>query len=206
MVIKKKADPHLEIKKKVQEWLPVIDIQKSMIVTHDSLVGALRVQPLNIALKSKNEIRSILQGLTGSYNGLLDNLQILVLPRPVDLDNYIGVFENLTREQSNLLKRKLINQYLNYVRELIASGEATEKRFYVLMSEKKGKYALVDLGKKLEILEESFIDTGLTVSRCSDRELTDLLFTFANSSVSAFEREPDELNSIFYNITYNGVG
>lgn len=202
---KKKDSPQKETKKKVQEWLPVIDIQKNVIVTSDSLVGALRIQPLNILLKSNNEIKSIIQGITGAYNGIFDNIQILALPRPVDLDNYIRMVEGFTRDQNNFLKRKLINQYLNYVRELVASGEATEKRFYILMSEKKGKYALIDLGKKLEILQESFIDAGLTASRCNDRELIDLLFTFSNSSVSAFEREPEELNSIFYNLTYGGV-
>lgn len=187
----------------VQEWLPVIDIQKNFIITNETIVGVLRVWPINIHLKSLSETKRILQGLTGAYNSFQDSVQIICLDRPVDLDNYIRYVENLSKEQNNLLKRKLLNQYLNYVQELIASGEAIEKRFYILMSEKKGKYAVKDLQKRLEMLEESLVDVGLNIKRCNDRDLIDLLFTFSNPGVSAFEKEPDNLNNnIFYNITF----
>ncbi len=204
--LKKKTaeEPAVEndLKRKAQEWLPVEDVVNKLIFTDPALVGALRVQPLNINLKSKNEKRRIFNAITGAYNGLLEKIQIICIPRPVDLDGYIVGLEKKQREQNNLSKRRLLNLYLSYVRDLVSSGEVTEERFYLLVPEKKGKYAEQDLKQRMESLQEAFERAGLEVYRGNDREITDLLFTFSNWNVSAFEREPQDLrNPILHNWT-----
>ena len=187
-------------RKIVQEWLPINDIHKYYAVTNETLIGVLQVQPININLKSLTETRSILKALTGAFNGLQDNIQILCISRPVDLDNYIHNTENRITNQINILKRKLLKQYLNYVRELVASGEATEERFYILLSEKKGKYAEIDLKKRLDFLQESFIDAGLNTSICNEKNIIDLAFIFSNSNIAAYERTNEF--GLLYNITH----
>jgi len=203
---KKKSIPGEETKNKVrkivQEWLPVEDVQKNLIITRTSVVGVLRVEPLNIHLKSEGEKKRIIQAITGAFNSLTEPIQIICLSRPVDLDNYLRSLEAMIREQSSLFRRKILNQYLSYVRQLVASGEATEERFYILAAEKKGKYAVQDIRQKISDLKDAFERAGLEVSHCNDREITDLLFTFSNSEVSAFEREPDDLkNPVLFNVT-----
>lgn len=188
MFFKKTMNFETDDKALVQQWLPIKDIKKGFIITENTYVGVLRVLPINIHLKAKNEVKRILQSMVGTLNGWQDNMQVLALPRPVDLDGYLRLIESQRKEQTNMIKRKLLSQYLNYTRELVASGEATEQRFYIIVVEPIGKYAFEDLTKKLDFLEESLVEAGLITYKCGDTDLIDLVYTFFSPNTVAFEK------------------
>lgn len=96
---KKPVTPEQLKKKAAQDWLPFQDITSSFIYRRDGeLVAVLRVEPLNITLKSETEKKRIITAMHEALNGQLEPIQIFCLPRPVDLDTYLERLQKQARE------------------------------------------------------------------------------------------------------------
>lgn len=62
----------LQLKNKAvaQQWMPVMDINNELLhLKNGSIVGFIKVQPLNMDLLSKKEQRRKIKSLTEVYNG-----------------------------------------------------------------------------------------------------------------------------------------
>jgi len=174
-------------RKSVQEWLPVIDIAENFIKLKDGRhVSVLKVGPLNIGLKSENEKKRIIHSVFEAINGLKESIQIFSIGRPVDLDHYIHSLQAKSKEEINITKKRLLQEYLKYTASIAAGGEAIERRFFIMLSGME-KDELKAKGHELAVnLEKS----GLKVVMCIDQDIIDLLFCFFHPSQAAFERPP----------------
>jgi hypothetical protein len=188
----------------VQEWLPFSDIHGSVIYRKDGgLVAVLRVQPFNLSLKSVNEKKRIISAVHEALNGQQEQFQILSLARPVDLDSYLRKLEDMTREiTENSRRRRLLQNYLRYVAGLVASGEALERRYYILLSQAAGKQAREEVLQRAHELAMNLERAGLKVNVCDDQEIIDLLFCFTHPAQAAFERPPGAVSSIATHVEY----
>lgn len=195
---RKKVTPPETSGVSVQEWLPFSDIHGGVIHRKDgSVVAVLRVQPFNLALKSANEKKRIISAVHEALNGQQEQFQILSLARPVDLDAYLCKLEDMTREiTENSRRRRLLQNYLRYVASLVASGEALERRYYILLPQQVGKQAREEVLQRAHELAMDLERAGLKVNVCDDQEIVDLLFCFTHPVQAAFERAP----SIAFNI------
>lgn len=189
---KKKSIPVEQTQKKAaQDWLPFNDITSSFIWRRDgNLVAVLRVEPMNITLKSENEKKRIITALHEALNGQLEPIQIFCLPRPVDLDNYLVSLQQMARESLDATRKRLLTEYLHYVATVVHRGEATELRFYILISQPNGKHAKDELTKRAFELAGNISQSGLKVSICGDTAILDMLFSFLQPSQAAFEATP----------------
>jgi len=182
---KGKADE--QRKKTVQDWFPVKDIGDNMILLKDErYVCALRVWPLNIGLKSESEKKRIIQSMYEALNGLKDTMQIFALGRPVDLDSYISFLQSKSKEEINMTKKRLLQEYLKYVASIVTSGEAIERRFFIMISGKEKDELKVKAHELASNLEKS----GLKSDMASDQDLIDMLFSFTHPAQAAFEKAP----------------
>ncbi|WP_038069262.1 MULTISPECIES: hypothetical protein [Thermoanaerobacterium] len=185
---KNNKDKKDELKKKtVQDWFPVKDIGDDMILLKDGrYVCVLRVWPLNIGLKSESEKKRIIQSMYEALNGLKDTMQIFTIGRPVDLDSYIGFLQSKSKEEVNMTKKRLLQEYLKYVASIVTSGEAIERRFFIMISGKEKEELKVKIHELASNLEKS----GLKSDMASDQELIDVLFSFTHPAQAAFEKAP----------------
>ena len=55
-----------------------------------SMVAVLRVDPMNISLKSDHEKQRIISAVHEAINGQREPIQIICLPRALDLDQYLS--------------------------------------------------------------------------------------------------------------------
>ncbi|ADL07208.1 hypothetical protein [Thermosediminibacter oceani] len=174
-------------KKSVQEWLPVIDITENFVKLKDGrYVSILKVRPLNIGLKSDNEKKRIIHSVFEALNGLKEPLQIFSMGRPVDLDPYIQSLNTKSREEINITKKRLLQEYLKYVASIATGGEAIERRFFIMLSGKEKD----ELKTKAHELAANLDKSGLKAEMCTDQDIIDLLFCFSHPSQAAFERPP----------------
>lgn len=174
-------------RKAVQEWIPVKDVFEDLILLKDGrYVCVLKVMPLNIELKSENEKKRIIQAVHEALNGLNDTMQILSIGRPVDLDQYLNYLQEKSREETMSVKKRLLNEYLKYVASIVTSGEAIERRFFVMLSGKEKE----ELKAKTHELSNNLEKSGLKVELAQDQDIIDLLFSFSHPSQAAFERAP----------------
>ncbi|HBQ26677.1 MAG TPA: hypothetical protein DD791_09830 [Syntrophomonas sp.] len=188
---KKAVIPEQLKKKAAQDWLPFQDITSSFIYRRDGeLVAVLRVEPLNITLKSENEKKRIITAMHEALNGQLEPIQIFCLPRPVDLDTYLERLQQQARETLYQTKKRLLQEYIQYVATVVRGGEAIEHRYYVLLSQKPGKHAKEELSQRSFELASNLGRSSLKITVCDDTAILDMLFSFLQPTQAAFEPTP----------------
>lgn len=187
VVKKDKTKAEEQKRKSVQEWIPVKDVFEDLIILKDGrYICVLKVMPLNIELKSENEKKRIIQAVHEALNGLNDAIEILSIGRPVDLDQYLNYLQEKSREETMSVKKRLLNEYLKYVASIVTSGEAIERRFFIMLSGKEKE----ELKAKAYELANNLEKSGLEIELAADQDIIDLLFIFSHPSQSAFERAP----------------
>lgn len=177
-----------------QAWLraEVADVAGGLIHRGDgSLVAVLTVEPANIALLSDRERAQRITALHEALQGIRDAYQILALPRPIDLDAYLRDLDALLAG-ADPKRRSLLGEYTRYVRRVTASGDAMERRFYLLLpmppADARRKGAVADLLQRAAEVSAALGRADLRASVLDDRGLIDLLHTFLHPSTAAFER------------------
>lgn len=184
---KDKAKIEEQKRRTVQEWFPVKDVSEDLIVLKDGrYVCVLKIMPLNISLKSENEKKRIIQTVYEALNGFKDSMQIFSIGRPVDLDSYINFLQSKSKEETNMTKKRLLQEYLKYVASIVTSGEAVERRFFIMLSGKEKE----ELKAKAHELANNLEKSGLKIELAQDQDIIDLLFSFSHPSQAAFERAP----------------
>jgi hypothetical protein len=174
-----------------QDWLPFNDVTGSFIYRRDGeLVAVLRVEPLNLALKSEHERKRIITSVHEALNGQLNPLQITSLPRPVDLDSYLEKLVMMAKDTVKPIKRKLLQEYIQYVAAIVRGGEAVEHRYYILLSKKVKKQAEIELNREAYELSGLLSGSGLKISLCDDMQILDMIMSFLNPVQAAFEEVP----------------
>jgi len=172
-------------KNNIKEWLPLIDIRGHTAKSRNgSYLAFLRVAPLNLSLRSENEKRRIVSSFHEVLNGLRDPVQIFSIGRPIDLDVYIKNIGMRIDEETNLIKKRLLKEYVRYASGLVSEGEAHEQRFYLIVS-KPDETSVINSAHELS---GSLRGAGLESVLCDGQEIMDLLFCFFNPDKLATER------------------
>lgn len=182
--------------KAAQEWLPIFDIKDNFVYRRDGQIACIvKLQPLNIDLLSKSEQRVRIRSLLEALNSFDYPYQIFITAKPVDLDGYIQRLEEL-KDQANIKRRRLLDQYIKVASRKASSGEALERNFYIILSmERDKKLGEGFLFEKAREAASNLTGAGLVANVCNEQELRDLYFTFANPVESAVERSPlDNMN------------
>ena len=189
-------DPAAVAARTAQQWMgsEVADISGGLIQRGDgALVAVLKIEAANIALLSDRERAQRIQALHEALSGVPDAFQILCLPRPIDLDSYLADLDRLLAE-ADTKRRHLLVQYVAYVRRVTGSGEAMERRFYLLLpvtgAEARRKGAADDLRQRAAEVAAALSSATLEAHVLDDRGLIDLVHAFTHPATSAFER-PD---------------
>ena len=97
------------------------------------------------------------------------------------------------KNEADRLKKTLLNGYLAQATAMATSGEALERQFYVLIDEPPSQKPNIDqqaLYRKAHELAVNLSSADLISTVCTEADLRDLLFIFANPNQAAFERAP----------------
>jgi len=181
---KRRKDAHGK-ENSVRDWLPIADIRPRTIKKNDgSYVAVIRVNPLNMSLKSENEKKRVVTALHEVLNGIKVPLQIFTIGRPIDLDSYLRRLNEKATEEPNPTRKRLLREYSRHVASVAAGGETAERRFYLLLS---GEDDAHTVGAAQELMT-SLSGAGLTSSLCEGQEIMELLFCFFNPDKAATER------------------
>lgn len=188
-----KSGVPVEEKKRLsaQDWLPFRDIASHFIFRRDGqLVVVLKIEPINIILKSDSEKKRIVSAVHEAWNGIQYAIQILALPRPVDLDKYLNSLQGQARETGDIIRKRILQKYIYYVAGIVQGGDALERRYYLLTAMEEGKHGKEELLKRAFELAANLETSGLKVGVCDDIQIIDMMFSFLHPSQSAFEPVP----------------
>ncbi len=187
-------------KKSAQDWLPINDVINGAIHKRDgSMVAVLRVDAMNISLKSDSERQRIISAVHEAINGQREPFQMICLPRALDLDHYLSSLNDRLKSTTNHLKRRLLAEYVRYVAGLVTEGDVLERRYYILLEQKPGAVKRQNQREELQKRCYEFAGnlgaSGLRVNICNDPEIIDLLFSFLTPRQAAYESAPDGLTT-----------
>ncbi|HBW74337.1 MAG TPA: hypothetical protein DEF59_03690 [Candidatus Magasanikbacteria bacterium] len=92
------------------------------------------VSSINFALKSEEEQEALISAYVGFLNTLEFPLQVIIQSRQLNIDNYLGRLKEAEKVQPNELLRMQINDYRQFISELVDIGQIMTKQFYVVVS------------------------------------------------------------------------
>ena len=190
----------------VQDWLPVRDMRRGLILRTDgTAVAVVRVEPAPFGLLSDAERERRIAAVHEAIQGLAGPAQIVVTSRPIDLDAYLLDLERGLAEAEGA-RRSLLRGYLGYVRGLAAGGEATERRFHVLLVGEAGRTDGEAVLQRASEFAAALARADLAAHVCDDREVTDILFSFLHPARAGTESADEPAPAVRYVPFREGTG
>ena len=115
-------------------FLQIAEIRDSVLVLRESQMRViLAVSSTNFALKSQQEQEMIIGTFQGILNSIDYPIQIVVQNRKVNLDVYIEKLKALEDTQPNDLLRVKMQEYIEYIQNIILEANIMEKNFYLVV-------------------------------------------------------------------------
>jgi len=117
-----------------QDIVPIKEIRDGVLVLEDgSLRMILMASSLNFALKSSDEQEAIIMQYQNFLNSLDFSVQFCIQSRDLDIEPYLEMLRAKEKTKTDELLRVQTREYIEFVRELVASIQIVSKSFYVVV-------------------------------------------------------------------------
>ena len=129
-----KKDTKAKDKKDTKKFVEIDDIKdRSILLKDGSLRGVLEVGSMNFELKSQDEQTAIIQYFQSFLNALDFSLQIAIISRKLNIDNYLATLEQKKEIEENELMRIQTTDYIRFIKGLTELSNIMTKKFYVVV-------------------------------------------------------------------------
>ena len=123
-----------------QNILQLAEIRDGLVIMND---GSFRIvvfcRPINFVLMSEQERSAVEYSYQGFLNSLFFPIQVMIRSRKVDASHYIELLYQAQQNQSNMLLELVMEDYINFMADLIATTDIMEKFFYVVVPYSPGE-------------------------------------------------------------------
>ncbi len=117
-----------------QDFLQIDKIRDGIIILKNKgLRAILMVSSLNFDLKSNEEQEAILYQFQNFLNSLDFSCQILIQSRRLNITGYLDDLKEIEEKEKNELLQLQIQEYRNFISQLLAENIITQKTFYVVV-------------------------------------------------------------------------
>jgi hypothetical protein len=186
-----------------QSFLEFSQIKNGVMIMKDkSFRSIVMVSSTNFALKSEEEQGAILSQFQNFLNSLDFPCQILVQSRRINITYYLDKFKELEKKEKNDLIKMLINDYCNFVSQIVGTGTIMQKSFYLIvpfsiaevsslikessdlkvglrgLTEEQFQRAKTQLLQRVEFLILGLRRCGLQAIPLNTKEIIELLWSF----------------------------
>jgi len=195
-----------------QNLVKLAEIRDGIIILTDSTMRAvLMVSSVNFALKSEDEQNAIVYAYQDFINSLDFPIQITVSSRKMDITPYLELVKELRDKQQNELLRLQMNEYINFVGELVKDSNIMTKTFYVTIpfavtqSKKEGFFDKIFKSVKATTGKHVISDQEFEHSRAQIMQRADQVSVgLRNIGLRVVPLQTQELLELFYNL-YNPI-
>lgn len=171
-----------------QDLIPIADIEDGIVYRKDGqLVTLVRIQAVNISLMSDMEKTHLCNAISEAMNSIDYHYQYYCCERPIDLSLYVDQLSKHHGPTKNVHQKRLIDFYLNQAMSLSSSGEAREKRFYiVLTNDGVRKDSEFDLMTQAQMLVQDLQTAKIDAYLCRDKEIIEVYTLFTRPDTTDF--------------------
>ena len=121
-------------KASTQSFTEIKDIREDIVIFTDG-TACLIIEAFatNFALLSQEEQNAQISAYSAFLNSLSFPTQILVLNKRVDITSYLTLLEGEIRKPSNQHVSKYLENYKDFVKQLVKQNTVLDKNFYVVI-------------------------------------------------------------------------
>lgn len=157
----------------------------------------LRVSPVNFELRSEDEQDAIIDTYESFLNSVGVPLQVLIRIREMDMDAYLEDLDNRLQNEKVAIYKKQLENYNEFIRELIKSNRILSRNFYVIVphnSDGKTDFELIkeQLGLTVDIVQKGLARLGMHSRELTSLELMDLFYNFYNPTKAKIQPLTDK--------------
>jgi len=117
-----------------QNALQIAEIRDGIVIMNDgSFRSVIMVRSINFDLMSPEEREAVEFSYQGFLNSLYFPVQIFVRSQRVDMRPYIEKLDKIRAEHDNMLLSLLMEDYVNFISELVGQTNIMDKRFYIVV-------------------------------------------------------------------------
>lgn len=117
-----------------KQFVAIQEIYDDLIILKDSsLRQIIEVNSMNFELRSESEQLAILKKFKEFLNSLDFSLEILIISRKLNLNEYLKTLNELVERQENELFRIYAAEYLKFIKELTQLSNIMSKNFFVIV-------------------------------------------------------------------------
>ena len=118
----------------IQQKIDIEEIKDGIIyLKNGGMRAILLTSSINFALKSSDEQDALIFKYQSLLNSLDFPLQISVISRRIDLSSYLAVLEQKKREQPNELLKIQIDEYMDFIKNLVQISNIISQSFLVVI-------------------------------------------------------------------------
>lgn len=117
-----------------QNTLQIAEIRDGIVIMNDgSFRSVIMAKSINFDLMSPQEREAVESSYQGFINSLYFPLQITMRSERVDMRPYIQKLDKIRSEQSNMLLALLMEDYIDYISNLVSQTNIMAKHFYLVV-------------------------------------------------------------------------
>lgn len=168
--------------KKIQslnEFLNIKNIKDNYLYTLDEqVISFIKVNPMNIELLSDKELESKMDLSSIEFSNEQYPYKIMVIPRAVDISDYIREQEELKDKLTDDICIEIINNRIISITEMIENKNIIENEFYIMIFESNKNKVEIELNKRANNWINRLKNCGLKSELLEERDIILLIKSF----------------------------
>lgn len=168
--------------KKIQslnEFLNIKNIKDNYLYTLDEqVISFIKVNPMNIELLSDKELESKMDLSSIEFSNEQYPYKIMVIPRAVDISDYIREQEELKDKLTDDICIEIINNRIISITEMIENKNIIENEFYIMIFESNKNNVEIELNKRANNWINRLKNCGLKSELLEERDIILLIKSF----------------------------
>ena len=117
-----------------QNLMPINEIRNNTIILkNSSLRSIIEVDGINIDLMANEDQENVLRTWQSFLNNLDFSIQILIVSRKANIDEYVSNVEEKTANVEEDLLKTQVNDYITFIRDFTTNNQIIDKKYYVVV-------------------------------------------------------------------------
>ncbi len=193
-----------------QDFVPIQEVRDGVVILKDGgLRGVFMASSINLALKSEDEQRAILEQFAQMLDSVDFSVQFVVQSRKLDIRPYIALLEKRYTEVVGDLLKIQVREYIEFVKTFSENSNIMTKSFFIVVPYtpiplEGGVAGLLSLTKKktpqqkiqgtgtafeesrsqleqrMSVVEQGLARCGVRVARLGTEEVIELFYRLFN--------------------------
>ena len=163
----------------LNQFLNIKDIKGNYLYTLDEqVISFIKVNPMNIELLSDKELETKMDFASIEFSNEQFPYKIIVIPRAVDISDYIREQEELRNKLTNDVCIEIINNRIISTTEMIENKNIIENEFYIMIFDANKDNIEIELNKRANNWINRMKNCGLKSEILEERDIILLVKSF----------------------------